>query len=717
MMYRRSRTGWMPLVLGAALAVLASAAAAEEPFTFVSIPDWLNADIGDITGLPSYDGGGNSWSPSYQVAMDFVLDNVAAESPEFVLVAGDMVNGHWNQDVEGREIFGPTGTRAQKADAINNAADFYFTEWKQRFDARGLTVHTAVGDHELGDNNWNAGSDKAHLVSTFKDVFTRHFTKDAGGSYIYAERPVGTAYEGTAYAFQQQSTLFVTVDVFRQDDPDTTLHSKTGSVKADVTGGQLTWLQGVLADAQADPTVDHVIVQGHTPVLAPVRYQNSSNLTMPGHENTEFWQTLEAYGVDLYLCGEVHDMTASNHGGVEQVAHGGIMGYADDINYMVVTVDGDRLDLELKAIDMSLSDTKLWQCGLNRPRDTLTFDDPAYQTVGTLTIDKSSGQTEYLNRSGFFVWYGTYPEPEPGLLVHLALDEAPGATAIHNAGNTGSMNDGEVTGTAVVTGKFGNARQFDGDDRVLCGSTPVTGGSVRTTSAWVKTTTGTPDYNGITMFTFGNNSAGRKWDFDLDEGKLEVGIGNGRSEGGAALTANDGDWHMVTAVLPVEGGTIDDVLFYIDAQLVAKEGVSKTTTVDTAGTGGLILGHAANEPFFQAFIGTLDDVAIWNVPLSPTEVKALFNLGDTPAVGYDAGMVNAMLLAFDAGEDVLVDGTWWYYSGEAAPGSPGDVVDLGEGDYAVNLGGGAGLTTVPEPATLLLLTMGALGLAVRRRTP
>jgi len=711
-----TRMGRLARILAAAvLSVLVAAGpAAAEAFRFVSMPDWLNADLGDITGLPTYDGGANSTTASYEAAMDFVLDAVAAENPDFVLVVGDMVNGHWNLDVDNRQIFGPTGTRAEQANAINAAADCYYTEWKQRFDDRGLTFHVAVGDHEVGDNNWSAGSDKAHLVSTFKDAFTRNFTKDAGGDYVYAERPVGTDYEGTAYAFQHENTLFVTVDVFRQDDPDVKIDDRTGSVKADVNAGQLAWLDGVLAGAATDPTVDHVIVQGHTPVLAPVRHQNSSNLTMPGHETTDFWQTMEARGVDLYFCGEVHDMTASNHGGVEQVAHGGILGYADDINYLVATVDGQRIDLELKGIDCTVSGDKMWQCGSNRPRQTIAFDDPAYSTVGTLTIDKSSGDTVYTNRTGFFTWYGTYPPPEPGLVVHLAMDEAPGSATIQNTGTSGATNDGTLEGPEFVTGKFGNALVFNGseNDRVLCGATPVTGGTTRTTSAWVKTTAGTTESNGITMLTFGANSNGGKWDFDLDDGKLEVGVGGGRSIGGP-VTANDGAWHLVTAVLPTESGTIDDVLFYIDGQLVVDATTSDRVT-DTGTAGTFYLGQAQNEDYFQAFTGTLDDVAIWSEPLSAAEVLALFQLGDTAALAYDAGAANLIFEAYAEGLNVMVDGTPWYYAAGGLAGGPGEVVDLGGGDFSVQFGSGAGMTTMPEPATLLLL-LGGAGMLLRRR--
>jgi PKD repeat protein len=380
------------------------------PWKFVSIPDHLNADIGDVSGLATWDGGSNSTNTWHENAIDFVLDAVAAEDPDFVLVAGDLVNGHWDRDVDGREIFGPVDTRANRALAINNAADVYYSAWKDRFAARGLVWHAAVGDHEIGDNNWSAGSNKSHLVPVWKTAFARHFTLDAQGDNIYDERPVGTPYEDTAYAFVRKNMLVVTVDVWYQEDPNVRI-AGTGSVTSAVNGGQLTWLENVLTDAKSNYTIDHIIVQGHTPVLAPVRSQSSSVLTMPGHENTQFWQTMVDHEVDLYLAGEVHHMTASNWEGVEQVAHGGIMGYAPNMNYLVVTVYEDKMELELKWIDMTYyTNTTLWQAGSNRPREAYTVDEgTGFRTAGTLTIDKSLGTTEYKNRTGFFEWYGTFP--------------------------------------------------------------------------------------------------------------------------------------------------------------------------------------------------------------------------------------------------------------------------------------------------------------------
>ena len=378
---------------------------ASSAWRIVSVPDFLNADIADISPLPTYDGGANSTNNWHETAINYVLDQIAGEKPDFVLVAGDLVNGHWYEDSDNRAIFGPCTDVDSKRVSVQNAGDFYYARWRQRFDERGLTFHAAVGDHDIGDNPWPAGDDKSYLLPTYRSVYASHITKSQGVAR-YDNRPTGTPYADTAYAFKYRNVMVVTVDVFHQADPTTEL-SDQGTVALEVEGDQLAWLQRVLGQARADSSVDHVIVQGHLPVLWPVRGQSSSMMSMANHEASPFWQALKDYGVTLYLAGEVHDMTAAADGGVDQIVHGGIMGYAPNTNYLLIKVDGKRLDLTLKRLDLDndSSQGQLWQMNYNRPNAKYEVDPKGYQIVGTLTIDKSSGQRLYSNRTGYFEPY------------------------------------------------------------------------------------------------------------------------------------------------------------------------------------------------------------------------------------------------------------------------------------------------------------------------
>ena len=369
----------------------------EQPlFTFVSMPDFLNTDVGD-TRLRA----GQGWDPgdptninaSWTRALDVILDEVQAEKPAAVLVAGDLVDGHWGIDVApATGIFGPVETRAEQLAAVTNAGDLYYTAWAGRFTERGLRALPALGDHEIGDNPWPSGSFKLAAVPTFKKAWSDKFTRTATGGYRYRMRPVGTAYEDTAYAVRIANTLFVTIDVFRL--------GKKG-VDVTVADGQLRWLDRLLGRARRNG-VRHIVVQGHPPVLGPVRSRHSSELTMDGGDDSGFWRLLDRHDVDLYLAGEMHDMTTLTQDGVVQIVHGALATWGE-ANYLVGRVFADRIELTLKEFQGARTNPhKLWNTDRKGPAKGIRFL-PGPATVGTLVIDKSGTETFLRQRTGRLV--------------------------------------------------------------------------------------------------------------------------------------------------------------------------------------------------------------------------------------------------------------------------------------------------------------------------
>lgn len=341
-MSRRGRILGQVLAVLLMLALTRPAPASEGEWVFVSVPDFLNADVADLSSAPGWDGGEQSQQPAQIGAVNQWLDEIAAEHPEFVLVAGDLVNGRWDLDTDRRQLFGPVGTVNEKQAAISAAGDVIYPQWLERFEKRGLTVHAAVGDHEVGDEPWISG--RVALVDTYKSVFSEHLI---GNRY-------SKTYGPTSYAFQYRTLLVVSVDVFTVMD---------GEMHATVTGDQLEWLDSLLDEA----TADYVIVQGHTPVLGPVRRQHSSGMQLEGGESSKFWETLCRHDVDLYFAGEFHDITVNDEC-VTQVVHGGNINFEGDTNYLVVTVGNDGLDVVAKVADVTpLNDRRVYQTGLTRP--------------------------------------------------------------------------------------------------------------------------------------------------------------------------------------------------------------------------------------------------------------------------------------------------------------------------------------------------------------
>ena len=354
-------------LLGATLACLlalcsnVTTAAPEKPrpvktWTFVSIPDFLNVD----TKYPE---------PGWEDALDYVLKAVKAENPDFMLVAGDLVMGRW-----------------WTKEKIEKYADIYYPAWIKRMNDHKLKFYTAIGDHELGDNPWPPA--RAKLVPHFKATFRKHLKMPLNGP---------DHMKGTAFHFLHKNSLFVAVDVFEKGK------SSQGEIAAQVTGKQLKWLEETL---DANPSVDHIVIMGHTPILGPVRKRSSSGLMLLKGRKSPFWQSMAKRNVDLYLCGEVHAITCTEKDGVQQIAHGGLFGYNPKVNYMVVKVTGAKMELELKEIDIVCKGPKLWQEGRNRPKESVTSTDEikkrGYIGVGKMTLDKTSGKKSTRDKTGYF---------------------------------------------------------------------------------------------------------------------------------------------------------------------------------------------------------------------------------------------------------------------------------------------------------------------------
>ena len=349
-------------------------------YRFVSTADAWNNDIGDVRKASGWDPGEpNSINRSWRRAIDAVLSDIGHHEPRFVLVAGDLVAGRWDDDLDGVAIFGETSSLSGQREAVREAAGIYYRQWRAQFRRHGLRVHPAVGDHEIGDDDdsWTEAHEQA-LVPTYRNAWSRAFTyRRTGAGFRYPSQPPrGTQHAGTAYAFRSGPAFLVTVDVFHQQ--------RDGSVRTTIVGSQLEWLRRVLRAADANPSVRFIVVQGHTPVL-PAKYAGgSSGLRLDGGSASPFWRTLERNGVDVYLCGEAHAISRANHGGVEQVTHGSNLGFGP-LNYLTVAVSPQRLWLTLRRAPVrQVTDNRLWQSGWVRPLASRVVGQ--FSVVGSMSI-------------------------------------------------------------------------------------------------------------------------------------------------------------------------------------------------------------------------------------------------------------------------------------------------------------------------------------------
>jgi hypothetical protein len=377
----------------------AAAGSSTEPlFTFVSMPDFFNGDVADLSALPDFDdhesnsSGMNSWNEDWQAAIDRCLGAIAGHRPDAVFLAGDMVEGRWNIDSDDRRLFGPVsqGTDpeaiARCKAAISSASGVYYPFAADLFARRNLALYPAVGDHEILDDRsgplnsrWSPSGfhggvpdNRYYLVKHSKRVWADHFTRP-GGKPRFHRRPRGTAAEFSAYAVSFADSLtLITVDMF-------THHS--GGVRLGVFHAQLQWLRDEIRHAKRRGHT--VVVQGHIPIMWPSRWMASGRLRVPEGRDSALYKVLDREGADLYLCGEVHDSTAVQHRrhSLLQISHGCIFRYG--CSYLVGRLYPDRrlvLDLfEIPVVRASREDG-LWSSDVKkRQRTFIEYGAPVHR--------------------------------------------------------------------------------------------------------------------------------------------------------------------------------------------------------------------------------------------------------------------------------------------------------------------------------------------------
>ncbi len=648
-------------------------------FNFVNWPDphWEVADLSGshpsgvpaALGYPGATGGLNSTTPAMETMLNGMITQMAAHDPCVIIIPGDIGSGHWDKSCI-KNVFAPGGTWAE---TIANAGEIYWTITQYRFAQQIPIVLAAVGDHEVGDNDWPSGSTVSNQVNNFRAAFGNAFNKDSNGTFLFSDpigsvpsRPLGTDYDETSFAKVVNNVLFVTLDVFRQDSPTTKLHDRFGTVTGDVAGAHLDWVDDVLAAGQADPNIDHIFIQGHNPILGPVRKKSSSGAMNDNRGDSDLWQTFRKYNkVRVYFGGEVHADTASKdtESDILQI----VVGRG---TYMLVEVGSDSLEFKCYQLNYSVSSgSSYWSdCQTKNGNGSVTGPPTL---IGTISADYSGAEAQFTSSGTVELM------DQPGLIIHYTFDETSGTVA----SNTGSMKDwlyqGNKTSVGVTSGKLSNAAYFNGSAKVETsngGICPVTEGEARTFAAWVKTTTtskisiaGTGKSNG--------NFAGA-FTMDLDGGIVGITTDEGAVRANGASSVTDGQWHHVAVVLLHRTkSTLGELKFYVDGVEYDAE-ASSVKVFTHSGTNSVYVGKKANNstPFF---VGDIDDFAMWGSALTAGKVRALVTAANEPNLAYNALDMEQLFDLYNAGEgQASVQGSTWVPA-RALSGNAGDVIDLG----------------------------------------
>ena len=242
------------------------------------------------------------------------------------------------------------------------------------------------------------------------------------------------------------------------------------------------------------------------------------------------------------------------------------------------------------------------------------------------------------------------PTLSDGLVGYWNFDTGVGGSTVYDMSPGTTTNNGTMTNmdpsTDWVDGKVGSgAMDFDGsDDYVTLGDVPAFELDTFTISGWVKRGgTGTEDV--IASLQYQSNAAGglsgvNFYFGDTNTLRLDAYISDSNERVETVETYTDTDWHYVLATK--SGVTLT---MYVDG-IQVKQGNLSSATVDythSSTQNSAIGGRWRNtsQDYHGDYVGSVDDVRIYNRALSADEVQRLYKAtaGTKISSGLSKGLV------------------------------------------------------------------------------
>ncbi|MEI6309406.1 MAG: S-layer homology domain-containing protein [bacterium] len=261
----------------------------DQPFTFVSMADNRGSRLADdLVALPA------AFSRICRQAEDL--------GPSFVLHSGDLFVGS-NLLTEQEQLY---ERFKEVTDPLARQAPFLISP----------------GNHEMSRGN----PDFSPL-----DLFNRQFWQPAKLD----------GYPGTCFSWDWGNSHFVSVDSCRYDPTD----DNNGMYQ--VRAEEQAWLEQDLKTAQ-EKGLRHIFVFSHANAFDPAG-EAPYGLGLTPQLRDDFWQILERYGVDAYLCGHRHIFDdSSSPGQVVQWINGNSGSVAEGSNQFTYwQVEGDTVTAHL----------------------------------------------------------------------------------------------------------------------------------------------------------------------------------------------------------------------------------------------------------------------------------------------------------------------------------------------------------------------------------
>jgi hypothetical protein len=217
----------------------------------------------------------------------------------------------------------------------------------------------------------------------------------------------------------------------------------------------------------------------------------------------------------------------------------------------------------------------------------------------------------------FLLTVGVQP---PGLVAAYGFNEGTGSAVSDVSGNGIS---GIIHGTAWTSGgKYGGALSFDGSSSYVDLGNPTAlqlTGSM-TWSAWVKAAANPPD-DGQIVAKSDDTSPGWQFKTSPDTGPHTFGVAVSGAQRYSALTRSLNVWYHVAGVYDAAARTLD---IYVNGVLNNGTLVNTVPASQNNTSVNMMIGRRGGG-FGYYFNGIIDEVRIYNRPLSAAEIQSDMN--------------------------------------------------------------------------------------------
>jgi predicted MPP superfamily phosphohydrolase len=259
------KTNWIPGFSMWVIASFLSAAALHADWSFVMLGDTRGTRDTTTTGV--------------SLELPTIAQKIATLTPDLVMVAGDLVSGN---DVPATSVLNDYALQFDNWKAAMQPVFNYSTN-------SGIPIFTVRGNHE---NMCSEGAPIPELKQAYYDAFH---------TYLPANGPVNSKDDnqvGFSYSFTQNNVTFVAADQYFYYDAA----SPDGYHALD---------QKWVSDQFAASSSTFKVLMAHVPVFQTEGGGESEHFfgdNAAGNQTrSDFWNTMGADGVQLYLCGHVHN--------------------------------------------------------------------------------------------------------------------------------------------------------------------------------------------------------------------------------------------------------------------------------------------------------------------------------------------------------------------------------------------------------------------------